>query len=193
MALNLFNRLVTTTVLLALAAAALGLLGIVAGLLVADPALLGERLAGEINTFVMHDTPRRILVGSAAGALLLLVLVLLRYELLPLPRHKRPLRVEEGHDGLTTIDHDSVRTLVERTVGHLEDVQAVKASVAVAPDRRTLSLHCRIVARNTAVAHELGPQVRSVVTERLHQQIGLQVARVTTRIRYLPPDEHVLL
>lgn len=191
--MNYFNRFITTALLLALIALAVGALGIVAGLLLADPSWLGQSLAAEANALAAADQERRLIIGSVAAAALLAALVLLRYELLPRRRGARPFRVEEDADGATTIDRDSVRTLIERTVAHLEDVEAVKASITVDGDLKTLSLHCRVVARSTAVATELGPTIRRVVAERIEQQLGLPVARVTTRIRFLPPDEHVLL
>lgn len=188
--MNVFNRIVVTLLLLGIAAAAGYSIAIASGFFVADARIVGPEIADRIDRLRDLETGRRIAIGAGAGGVLIVALLLLRSEIFG-SRNRRPFLVDESSLGRITVDRNSVCNLVDRTVGHLEFVEAVKTSVGIGDSG--LRVSCRVVASNTAVLQELGPRIQEEAAARIQAQFGLPVENVSTRIRMTRPDERALL
>ena len=180
--LHVFNRVVVSLILAALAMLAVYTLSVTLGIANPDPALVGPVVAAELDQLADLDGTAwwtalaSLLAGSVAVAYALL------WELRPDARARQPFLIERTQLGSVTVERRSIIQLVEQAVRALPEVRDVRVRVGSA--RGGILVGCVVSAVPSAVLTELGEQVQTVAKARIKEQTGLEVIDVATKMNF---------
>jgi len=180
MSVSIFNRVVVVI------AALVVLTGAVITTLVAVGASAPDILPyGWFETQLQRvaDATGAGVVGIIAVSIVIALgmLGVLLLESMPL-REPPPLLISSTEGGTTTIDVDSVCTLVENTGVTIHGVHDVDSTVKKGAEGLLIS--CRALVALGINIPEVGAEFQSKVKETVEQLTGLLVARVDVKIRY---------
>ena len=111
----------------------------------------------------------------------LLMLILLRYELLP-SRRERRLVISSGEAGEATITQDSVAALAEHLDPGIREVKDIRCRVIV--ENTGVAIKSKAIVTMGANLPELCPEIQADITRRVEEYTGLRVVDVHPDTRY---------
>jgi hypothetical protein len=120
------------------------------------------------------------------GALFLLGLLLLFFELRPPPREAPQLVLKQDGLGRVTVTRDGVRELVGREAGRVAGVMEVRPRVE--ENSKGMRILCRTSVDPTANMPELTREVQERVKAAVEHHLGRQVAEVRVDAQLEPLD-----
>ncbi len=180
MFVSIFNRVVVLIAALVILAGAVITTLVAVGISAPDVVPYGwfqtqlQRVAAATGAGVVGIIAVSIVIALGMIAVLLL-------ESMPL-RGPSPLLISSTEVGVTTIDVDSVRTLVENAGATIHGVHDVDSTVKKCVEGLLIS--CRALVALGINVPEVGAELQSKIKEIVEKLTGLPVVRVDIKIRY---------